>query len=73
MNQSNDNTVSFSANKKWLAIPKDLRVQLEHNVFCRSCLDAVQIIDYVVKEVDNNLLLEGKCNRCGNHVVRVID
>lgn len=71
--QTNDYTLSFSANKKWLAIPKDFRVKLEQNVFCGTCLDVVQIKDYIVKEDGENLLLEGKCNRCENRVVRVIE
>lgn len=65
--------VSFTANKKWLSIPKETRRMLEQNVFCSSCLDAVTIEKYIVEDSPSGIVLRGKCKSCGNDVARVID
>ncbi|WP_160723579.1 hypothetical protein [Bacillus sp. USDA818B3_A] len=71
---SNDQTVtSFSANKKWLAIPKEIRKKLEQNVWCSSCSEAVTIEKYVVEDSPAGIVLKGKCKQCGRDVARVID
>lgn len=70
---SNDSPISFSAHKKWLSIPKEMRSKLERNVFCATCLDVVQIINYTVKEIDEQVVLHGDCKKCGDPVARVID
>jgi superfamily II DNA helicase RecQ len=69
----NQDVVSFSANKKWLSLPEEIRRKLERNVWCGSCRDVVKIENYIVKESSNGILLQGKCHKCGNEVVRVID
>lgn len=65
--------LSFSANKKWLAIPAKTRRELERNVWCVSCLDVVQIVHYVIKESPPGIVLEGKCKKCGHEVTRFIE
>lgn len=65
--------ISFKANKKWLAIPEEMRKQLERNVWCVSCSDVVQIKNYVVKEAPPGIVLEGKCQKCGSKVARFIE
>jgi len=69
----NQEVISFSANKKWLSIPIEIRRKLERNVWCGSCSDVVQIEGYTVKEVSTGIVLEGKCQKCGHDVARVID
>jgi hypothetical protein len=69
----NEETISFSANKKWLAIPADMRKQLERNVWCSFCSDVVQIENYVVKESPPGIVLEGSCKKCGKDVARFIE
>ena len=66
----NQEVVSFSANKKWLAIPAAIRKELECNVWCSHCSDVVQIVDYVVKESPPGIVLKGKCKNCGKDVAR---
>ncbi|MGE8206513.1 hypothetical protein ACQKP0_18545 [Heyndrickxia sp. NPDC080065] len=65
--------LSFTARKKWLSIPEEFRKKIEHNVWCSSCRDAVQIEKYAVKETRGGLLLQGICKTCGNEIVRVVD
>lgn len=69
----NQEVISFSANKKWLSLPEEIRRKLERNVWCGFCLDVVKIENYLVKESSQGILLQGKCQKCGNKVVRVID
>lgn len=59
--------------RKWMKIPKGIREEIEHNVFCANCKDAVHIVDYEV-EIDNiGLIFSGKCETCGHLVRRVVE
>jgi hypothetical protein len=71
--KANQEVVSFSGNKKWLAIPAATRKELEHNVWCVDCCDVVQIVDYIVQDSPPSIALEGKCKNCGSDVARYID
>ncbi|OIK13062.1 hypothetical protein BIV60_14740 [Bacillus sp. MUM 116] len=70
---SDEDVISFSANKKWHSIPAELRQALERNVFCGKCCDAVQIVDYTVKDSPPGIILQGKCKNCGGNVARFIE
>ncbi|OLS40748.1 hypothetical protein [Bacillus sp. MRMR6] len=65
--------ISFEANKKWLAIPVQIRKELERNVWCSNCCDVVQIVNFEVKESPPGIVLEGKCKNCGKDVARFIE
>ncbi|MBU8919791.1 RQC-minor-1 family DNA-binding protein [Neobacillus sp. 114] len=70
---SEEEVLSFSANKKWLSIPVKIRKDLERNVWCSDCCDVVQIVNYTVKESSPGIVLEGKCKSCGSDVARFIE
>ncbi|MFC7372399.1 hypothetical protein ACFQPF_12010 [Fictibacillus iocasae] len=61
------------ANKKWLAISKEIRSELIQNVYCTHCVDVVAIENFTINEDKFGLVLEGKCEKCGNEVARVIE
>lgn len=65
--------ISFVARKKWMSIPTEFRKKIERNVWCSSCSEVVQIIDYSVKESGEEIVLHGSCKICGHKVVRVVD
>jgi superfamily II DNA helicase RecQ len=71
--KTNQEVLSFTANKKWLAIPVENRRKLEQNVWCGNCSDVVQITDYVVKDSGTGIILEGKCKKCDHKVARFIE
>jgi hypothetical protein len=71
--KANQEVVSFSANKKWLAIPTAIRKELERNVWCSNCCDVVQIVNYIVQDSPPSIALEGKCKNCGKEVARFIE
>ncbi|MBB6454611.1 hypothetical protein HNQ94_003100 [Salirhabdus euzebyi] len=60
------------ARKKWLAIPESERKTLEESVFCSECY-VTTIVDYHVESIDFNIVLKGKCKKCGKDVARMID
>jgi hypothetical protein len=46
----------MDANKKWLAIPKDIRDQLRKNVFCGHCTEIwLQLIVLRLKTINLEL------------------
>jgi superfamily II DNA helicase RecQ len=71
--QNESQIVSFNPLKKWRSIPENHRKQIERNVFCVSCLDAVQIQNYTVKEDKGVISLHGQCGNCGHAKARVVD
>lgn len=44
---------------------------IEDNVYCGKCCDSVTIIDHIFY-IDSfgDIILDGKCKKCGSHVVR---
>ncbi|MGD6959043.1 hypothetical protein ACQCWA_15385 [Rossellomorea aquimaris] len=60
------------ANRRWMAIPGHIRKKLEGNVFCRNC-GVTTIIDYIVGSENHKTVLEGRCEKCGAAVARLID
>ncbi|PLR96952.1 hypothetical protein CVD19_09705 [Bacillus sp. T33-2] len=73
MKDAEEEVYSFSANKKWLAIPEDFRRQLVRNVFCASCLGVVQVEKYTITDSPHGIVLHGQCKTCGHPVARVVD
>ncbi|WP_433747343.1 hypothetical protein [Falsibacillus pallidus] len=63
----------MDANKKWLAIPEDIRRKLRKNVFCTNCGDVAEIEQFTIEDHPAGIVLEGKCKVCGNDVSRVIE
>ena len=63
----------WQANKKWHAIPKEIRKKLEDSAFCVSCGDVTTIVDYNMSLSKNDIVLIGKCNKCGEKVNRLIE
>ena len=63
----------MDANKKWLAIPEEIRSKLRSNVFCANCGDAVTIESFTIEDHPVGIVLKGKCKVCGNDVARVIE
>jgi hypothetical protein len=72
-NSNSNNVTSIQALQAWKAIPQAVRDRLVRNVFCGSCGDAVEIVEYSIKKEKLGLVLEGKCRTCGKPVARVVD
>jgi len=57
----------------WSIVPRWGREKILANVFCVSCLQAVQIVEYRGTENNGDVLLEGKCAVCGHSVARLVE
>ncbi len=60
------------ANKRWMALPGNIRMELVGNVFCRNC-GVTTIIDYIVGSENHKIVLQGKCEKCGAPIARLIE
>ena len=56
---------SFKAELLWSMIPPDAQKGILEAVWCGQCRSAVAITDYFGTETNGNLILEGRCARCG--------
>ena len=61
------------ASKFWEAIPSRARAQLLANVFCVQCRGAVSIVNASGTLKRGNLILEGRCAKCGHEVARLVE
>lgn len=59
--------------KQWHTIPKDDRDAIEQNAYCASCRGMTTTVEYAVSFVSIDILLSGKCNKCGGPVNRVVE
>lgn len=66
------NTVDFKAMQKRNKIPKDFQQKIIDNVFYKNCITTT-IIDYEIESDKFGVLLKGKCKKCGNDVVRLVE
>lgn len=57
----------------WAKIDMQHRALILDNVVCGHCRCVVEIIDYSGSIVSGDLLLKGKCARCGHDVARLVE
>ncbi|QOY55699.1 hypothetical protein HUE87_05600 [Candidatus Sulfurimonas marisnigri] len=61
------------AMEKFNQIPDDMKAKILSNVYCSSCKDTVKIIDFTATISREDLLLKGKCEKCGTEVARLVE
>lgn len=64
--------IDFKAAQKWAKIPKDIQQQLISNVFCSNCT-VTTITDYTLHDDKFGVVLQGKCQKCGEDVARLVE
>ena len=57
----------------WNRIPQDIQKKLIDNVWCINCLGVTTITDFRGQVEEGDLVLSGRCAKCGGKVVRVIE
>ncbi len=67
------NRFTPEAYRIWNEISFDIKEKILNNVFCGSCGGTTTIIDYIGKTSHNDLVLKGKCKKCGHEVARLIE
>jgi len=54
-------------------MPPHARAQILANVYCAHCRDAVPIVEVSGTLKSGDLVLEGKCAKCGQQVARLVE
>lgn len=76
-NIDNSNIIDFQANKMWLSIPEEIRNFYIHSAYCHNCFskygDSSFMDGYKIKFDKGMLIIDGKCSRCKEHMVRTCD
>jgi len=67
------NNFTVPAQKLWAKIASNVRVKILNKVWCGRCRDEVTILNLSGKVVSGDLVLEGRCDRCGGPVARLIE
>ena len=68
-----ENKFTPQARKMWEQIPTRHKTRILNKVWCGNCAKATTILYLDGKLIHDELLLEGKCCRCGNDVARLIE
>ncbi|MEN1970619.1 hypothetical protein WMZ97_21500 [Lentibacillus sp. N15] len=63
------------AQEQWNQIPEWAREKIIHNVFCVSCVGTTTVTDYKIEMAGfrDDIVLRGKCQKCGHEVARYIE
>ena len=57
----------------WMRIPKKNRERVLKNSFCTNCRSFTRIVNYSIEDDYFGLIIQGKCNVCGDEIARVIE
>jgi len=69
-----ENISEFSAIQKWKKIPKEFRVKILANIYCVKCGISEMQTGYTIQELSHgDIVLNGKCKKCGGAVSRVVE
>jgi len=67
------NQFTKNAEQRWNAMPEHDRQLFLSTVWCAQCRGNTTMLEPSCSTVQNDLLLEGKCQDCGAKVRRLID
>ncbi len=57
----------------WDSIPQQVKEKLLQNVWCGACISVTTIADFKGQMEGRDLILVGRCVKCGGEVARVIE
>jgi len=66
-------TFTPEARSRWEKIPEWAQKKILDNVFCAKCLGSITIILETAEMKGKDLILKGKCKKCGKGVCRVVE
>lgn len=61
------------AKARWETIPQWAKDKILKNVWCTNCRCSTTIIDFSGRMEKGDLILSGRCAKCGNEVARLIE
>ncbi|SDL25243.1 hypothetical protein [Natronincola ferrireducens] len=62
----------FGVVQKWAQLPENIKKLILANVFCPSC-GVTTIKKYTLHDDKSDILLKGKCSKCGKDVARFVE
>ena len=65
--------MAFDAVKIWSSIPKEHQRAILESVFCVQCMTTTKIVDYSMEMVRYDVVLKGKCTKCGEPASRLVE
>lgn len=66
-------TFTRPAEKLWGKIPTERRMKILNSVRCGNCTDTVTMLNITGNVERGDLVLNGKCDRCGEPVGRLVE
>jgi len=67
-----EESTDLKAAQKWNTIPENIQKQLIDNVYCSNC-GVTTIVEYSIYNDKFGILLKGKCKKCKEPVVRLVE
>jgi len=67
------NPFTPDAEKRWKVVPEWAQREILSNVFCSRCSGSVPIVLEKAEMRQDELILRGKCQRCGKEICRVVE
>lgn len=61
------------AARRWSELDGSIKTRLLNNVWCVACRNGTTIVHFTGRVKEGNLVLEGRCIKCGGRVARVIE
>jgi transcription elongation factor Elf1 len=61
-----------AAHDKWNTIDKAMQEKLLSTVFCVKC-GVTTIVEYKIDSEKDDIIIKGKCKKCGHKVVRLVE
>ena len=61
------------AARRWSELDGSLKTRLLNNVWCVACCNGTTIVRFTGATKQGDLVLEGRCIKCGGRVARLIE
>jgi hypothetical protein len=68
-----DQQFTPQAARRWSELDGSLKARLLNNVWCATCGEGTTIVEFTGTMKQGDLILEGRCIRCGGRVARLIE
>ena len=62
----------LTAGQKWGTVSEEHQQMIINSAFCGKC-GLTTIVDYVLEDVMTDVLLKGKCKKCGHAAARLVE
>ena len=64
---------TLDAKTRWEEMPEDILKGILESAWCARCAGNTTIVDFSARVEKSDLILTGKCTKCGSQVVRLVE